>query len=134
MRNLDDPGREFGWVRLWGTAGWMVAGWVVSLVMAVVGLDAGRPGAYEALWVAAAFSAATSLYCLTLPHTPPLAVGPRGRGAFGRRSSSWSVSRTSCVVLVTSFGVYLTHAAGLPGHPRIPRGVGLAPRLGHRRR
>src|SRR4029079_10362826 len=28
MRNLDDPSREFGWVRLWGTAGWMVAGWV----------------------------------------------------------------------------------------------------------
>src|ERR1700735_3004979 len=33
MRNLGDPLREFGWVRAWGTAGWMIAGWVVSLVM-----------------------------------------------------------------------------------------------------
>ena len=44
MRNLNDPPREFGWVRLWGTAGWMIAGWVVSLVMAIFGVDARGPG------------------------------------------------------------------------------------------
>ena len=56
MRNLDDP-REFGWVRLWGTAGWMIAGWVVSLVMAVSGSTRAGQGAFEAIWVAAAISA-----------------------------------------------------------------------------
>src|SRR5262245_46990774 len=53
MRNLDDPGRDFGWVRSWGTAGWMAAGWVVSLVMAVAGPIRTGHGAYESLWVAA---------------------------------------------------------------------------------
>ena len=68
----------------------MAAGWVVSLVMAASGSVRAGQGAYEALWVAAAFSAATSLYCLTLPHTPPLAVGPRATGMRrgGRRTAS----------------------------------------------
>ncbi len=89
MRNLDEPGRQFGRVRAWGTAGWMIAGWVVSLAMAAWGVTRAGQGAYPALWVAAAFSAAAGLYCLTLPHTPPLAVGPRDRGAW-TRSASWS--------------------------------------------
>ena len=80
MRNLDDPGRDSaGCGRGGRPAGCWPAGssrwsWRCR----------GRPGpghgAFEALWVAAAFSAAASFYCLTLPHTPPLAVGPRGRG------------------------------------------------------
>ena len=53
MRNLDDPLREFGWVRSWGTAGWMIAGWGVSLVMAVSGSTRAGQGAFEALWVGA---------------------------------------------------------------------------------
>src|SRR5262249_27669960 len=54
LRNLDDPGREFGRVRLWGTAGWMIAGWVVSLVMAVTGAARAGQGAFAALGIAAA--------------------------------------------------------------------------------
>ena len=49
MRNLNDPGREFGWVRLWGTAGWMIAGWVVSMVMAMSGSTRAGQGAFEAI-------------------------------------------------------------------------------------
>ncbi|HMF36357.1 MAG TPA: MFS transporter, partial [Isosphaeraceae bacterium] len=34
MRHLDDPGRQFGGVRLWGTIGWMAversAGWPLA--------------------------------------------------------------------------------------------------------
>ncbi len=107
MRNLDDPGREFGRVRSWGTAGWMAAGWVVSLAMAAAGSVRSGHGAFEALWVAAAFSAVTSLYCLTLPHTPPLAVGPRAPG-IPRPSAELLVRPGVAIVLLTSFGVYLT--------------------------
>jgi hypothetical protein len=107
MRNLDDPGRDFGWVRSWGTAGWMAAGWVVSLVMAASGSVRTGQGAYEALWVAAAFSAATSLYCLTLPHTPPLAVGHRARGMLETGAELFRPPGV-VLVLITSFGVYLT--------------------------
>ena len=107
LRNLDDPGRQFGWVRSWGTAGWMAAGWVVSLVMIASGSVRTGQGAYEALWVAAAFSAITSIYCLTLPHTPPLAVGPRAEGI--RRAGAELFGPPGvALVLITSFGVYLT--------------------------
>jgi MFS family permease len=107
MRNLDDPGRDFGPVRSWGTAGWMLAGWVVSLVMAASGSTRTGGATYEALWVGAAFSAAASFYCLTLPHTPPLAIGPRARGTL--RAGLELVYRPGvAVVLLTSFGVYLT--------------------------
>ncbi len=107
MRNLDDPGREFGGVRLWGTAGWMVAGWVVSVVMAASGSTRAGQGAFEALWVATAVSAVTAVYCLTLPHTPPLAVGPRGRGVL-RAGRELVRQPDIAVFLLASLGVYLT--------------------------
>ncbi len=107
MRNLADPGREFGRVRLWGTAGWMVAGWLVSVVMAASGSTRAGQGAFESLWVATAISAATAIYCQTLPHTPPLAVGPRGQGAL-RAGLELVRQPDIAVVLVASLGVYLT--------------------------
>jgi MFS family permease len=107
MRNLNDPPGEFGWVRLWGTAGWMIAGWVVSLVMAVSGSTETGEGAFEAIWVGAAVAVALSLYAVTLPHTPPLAVGDRGRHAL-RESLALARRPDIAVFLVTSFGVYLT--------------------------
>ncbi|HWE38791.1 MAG TPA: MFS transporter [Isosphaeraceae bacterium] len=70
LRNLERPGEQFGGVRLWGTVGWMAVGWVVSLAMAATG---GARGASAAFGVAAVLSGCFSLYCLTLPHTPPLA-------------------------------------------------------------
>jgi MFS family permease len=107
MRNLGDPAREFGWVRLWGTAGWMIAGWVVSLMMAISGSTRAGQGAFEAIWVGALVSLAVSIYCLTLPDTPPLAVGPRGKHAL-RDSLELARRPDIAVFLVTAFGVYLT--------------------------
>src|SRR5262249_31383906 len=62
MRNLDDPGREFGRVRLWGTAGWMISGWVVSLAMMASGSTRAGQGAFEAFGIATALSAVFSIY------------------------------------------------------------------------
>jgi MFS family permease len=107
MRNLGDPLSEFGWVRAWGTAGWMIAGWVVSLVMLFSGSTRMGQGAFEAIWVGAILALATSFYCLTLPHTPPLAVGPRGKHAL-RDSLDLVRQPDIAVLLITSFGVYLT--------------------------
>jgi MFS family permease len=107
MRNLNYPAREFGWVRLWGTAGWMIAGWVVSVVMAIAGSTRAGQGAFEAIWVGAIVSLAASIYSLTLPNTPPLAVGPRGKHAL-RESLELARRPDIAVILVTSFGVYLT--------------------------
>jgi MFS family permease len=84
----------------------MVAGWVVTLVMAASGSSRAGHGAYESLWVAAVVSASASLYCLTLPHTPPLATGSRARGAWSECVEFVGQPGVR-VVLLTSFGVYL---------------------------
>jgi MFS family permease len=107
MRNLSDPRAEFGWVRLWGTAGWMISGWLVSVIMTWSGSTQAGRAAFEAIWVATALSLAMAIYGLTLPHTPPLAVGSRGKMAW-RHSINLARQRDVTILLVTSFGVYLT--------------------------
>ncbi len=107
MRNLANPMQEYGQVRLWGTAGWMVSGWVVSVVMAVMGATRSGMGAYPALAVAAGCAAATSIYGLSLPRTPPLAIGAKRAGAFSE-SLGLTRERDVRIFLATSFGVYLT--------------------------
>jgi len=123
FRHLSRPDRDFGQVRLWGTVGWMAVGWIVSGVMAASGSRVGR-GASEAFWIAAGLSAVTSLYCRTLPNTPPLAQG-------GRRTSSWRdvvelTRRPSMrVYLLAAFGVSLTTPFVYQVMPNYLRSIGM---------
>lgn len=107
LRNLERPGEQFGGVRLWGTVGWMVVGWVVSLAMAATGEG---KGAVAAFWVAAVLSGVFSLYCLTLPDTPPLTrAGVRRPPGLGE---SLELVRRPGVgaYLASAFGVSVTTA------------------------
>jgi MFS family permease len=107
MRHLDDPGRQFGGIRLWGTIGWMTSGWLVSLVMAGTAQNRTGRGAYEAFLVATLFSMGFAAYALTLPHTPPLSR--RGGGAADLREGLKLLKQRDVLVfLTTSFGVSLT--------------------------
>jgi MFS family permease len=107
FRSLARPREEFGGVRLWGTVGWMLVGWFVSAVMTRSGSSRGGQGAYEAFWIAAGLSLILSVYCLSLPHTPPLAVDDRG--ASGLRSAvELSRQRDVSVFLRSALGVCLT--------------------------
>ena len=64
FRQMSDPGREFPPIRVLGTIGWIVAG----LIIGSLGLEAtGTP-----LKIAGAASVLLGLFCLALPHTPPL--------------------------------------------------------------
>src|SRR3954468_16943655 len=64
FRQMDDPGREFPPIRVLGTIGWIVAG----LVIGTLGLErTARP-----LQLAAAGSVLLGVFCLALPHTPPM--------------------------------------------------------------
>jgi nucleoside transporter len=75
FRQMSDPGREFPAIRVLGTIGWIVAG----LVIGTLGLEAtGVP-----LRIAGAASILLGLFCLVLPHTPPLE-------AAGRKRASWA--------------------------------------------
>ena len=107
LRNLARPHQEFAGVRLWGTIGWMAAGWLVTGVLTWSGSSHTGQGAYEAFGVAAALSALLSIYCLTLPDTPPLAIGERGGSALSEASEL--IRRPLVAVyLASAFGVGLT--------------------------
>lgn len=64
FRQMKDPKTEFGWIRVFGTAGWIVAG----LLVGRLGLEATA----MPLKLAAGCSLLLAFYALTLPHTPPL--------------------------------------------------------------
>jgi MFS family permease len=64
-------GREdrFGLYRVWGTIGWMAAGWFVS----ALAIDSSPLTGKIAFWL----RLATAAICFLLPHTPPLAAPAR---------------------------------------------------------
>ena len=64
FRQMADPGREFPPIRVLGTIGWIVAG----LAIGTLGLEATA----TPLRIAAGGSILLGLFCLVLPHTPPL--------------------------------------------------------------
>ena len=70
LRQMSDPKEEFGRIRVFGSAGWIVAG----LLVGELKLEATS----SPMRVAALASLIMAGYCLTLPPTPPLG----GAGAF----------------------------------------------------
>jgi nucleoside transporter len=64
LRHVTDPGRQFPLVMMMGSVGWIAAG-------LLIGQAEVEALATQFQWAALA-SAAMGLYCLTLPHTPPL--------------------------------------------------------------
>jgi nucleoside transporter len=64
FRQMQDPGREFPPIRVLGTIGWIVAG----LIIGTLGLEATA----KPLQIAGAGSIVLGLFCLALPHTPPM--------------------------------------------------------------
>jgi len=63
FRNLSDPDKYFGGIRVLGTIGWIIAGWVVGFGMNAISA--------QPLYLAAAGSAVLGVFSLALPHTPP---------------------------------------------------------------
>ncbi len=70
FRQMRDPGVEFAPLRVLGTIGWILAGLLVG------GLTLEATAA--PLRIAAAASVVMGIYCLTLPHTPPVATTSNG--------------------------------------------------------
>ena len=61
--NIGDPEKEFPGIRVWGTWGWIVAGWIVGFALdGTTNLP---------IFLAAASSAALGIFSFSLPHTPP---------------------------------------------------------------
>lgn len=85
FHHLDDGVRQFGPVRLWGTIGWVAAGWLLSLAWMLVPLcfPGLAPGASQPLifWLATAGSLATAAMGLLLPGSQGQARAVRPEGA-----------------------------------------------------
>ena len=77
FRHLQQPDRDFGGVRLWGTVGWMTPGWLILGWGRFNGITGGAPPAIEMFRVGSAFAFILAVYALTLPPTPPLTHDPR---------------------------------------------------------
>lgn len=75
FRNLSDPGRQFGAIRVFGSVGWIAAGLTVGF-----GLRAISP---EPLVLAASASLVLVGLCLVLPPVPPLSKTLSARDLFG---------------------------------------------------
>jgi nucleoside transporter len=72
FRQLTDPSRQFSWVRVWGTVGWIVAGLVISFVFHWDAQEAVAGGALRNTFLLGAVtSLLLGIYSLTLPATPP---------------------------------------------------------------
>ncbi len=60
---------RFGYVRVWGTVGWIAVSWGLSLYLRLWENEAARLG--DGLLAAAVLFVLSGLYALSLPHTPP---------------------------------------------------------------
>ncbi len=79
--HLQDPQRQFGSVRLWGTVGWVVIGWVVGYWLAHPGWLSGclawlrpdlpEPKMVDAFRLGGFIAFVLAGYTFTLPATPP---------------------------------------------------------------
>lgn len=66
--NLKDPAKDFGFVRMGGTIGWIVVSWPFIFLLGE------KANVEQTRWVfivAGIISFVLSVYSLTLPHTPP---------------------------------------------------------------
>lgn len=66
------PNNEFSKIRMWGSIGWIVIGWVFGVLwMRYVGKMFHTPAMVDCLYLAAAVSLIYGVFAICLPHTPP---------------------------------------------------------------
>jgi nucleoside transporter len=97
FQQMSDPGREFPGVRVLGTIGWIIAGYVID------GLGYTTTGGM--FRVAAAASIALGLFSLVLPHTPPARKGDAitARDVLGLDALRLMKERSFAIFVIGSF-------------------------------
>ena len=80
FRQLADPSKQFGKIRVWGTVGWIVVGLAISLIFSWDSRTAISAGMLRNTFLLCSIASVTlGVYSLTLPNTPP---GAKSAGAF----------------------------------------------------
>jgi hypothetical protein len=94
LRNLRNPKASFSKVRLFGTVGWVFAGFAVEVF-----LSAKSP---DPLWFSAGLSVVMGLYCFTLPNTPPSGKAQSLGAAFGLPALKLFRDRSFALLILTA--------------------------------
>ncbi|MGH9373754.1 MAG: nucleoside permease [Vicinamibacterales bacterium] len=97
FHHMADPGKEFPAVRVLGTIGWIIAGYVID------GLGYGTSA--DMFRTAAVASFALGLYSLALPHTPPAKLGHAitARDVLGLDALALMKERSFAIFVIGSF-------------------------------
>ena len=78
FNQLTDPSKQFSFIRVWGTVGWIVAGWVISWGFSWDSPEGIASGALRNTFMMSAIaSAVLGVYSFTLPATPPKSSGEK---------------------------------------------------------
>lgn len=131
--HLPDPARDFGPIRLFGTIGWVVPGWLLGYwysnpawIEPWIGWLRGAapqsdPGDFFRLASVSAFL--ISAYALTLPHTPPQPLAKAGVAPL--EALRLLRDRTFAVYCVCTLGVYFTFSFTTQVTPLLLKHLGI---------
>ncbi|MAT80183.1 MAG: hypothetical protein CMJ29_00875 [Phycisphaerae bacterium] len=105
FHHMPDRDRDFGWVRLWGTVGWIVVGigigqWLLHMHTPADGTMAEATlmqsqGMQDAFRLSAILGVLMGLYCFTLPKTPP----QKGEEEFALLETAREIKRNPLLIL-----------------------------------
>jgi nucleoside transporter len=77
FHHVTNPAKQFPLIRVFGTLGWIAAGYVVSGWLGVDVSDVTIGDAAQQYWVAAIAAIVLGLFSFTMPHTPPPSAGKK---------------------------------------------------------
>ena len=103
FRNIGDPEAEFPRIRVWGTIGWIAAGWIVGIVLG------GTERTF--FYLAAVASVALAVCCLALPHTPPKGKDQAGGDVLGFGAVGLLKESSFAIFVLASFLICIPLAA-----------------------
>ncbi len=96
LSNLKPGGGNFGFFRVWGSAGWLAGGWLISALKLDFSAGSGL--------LASAIRVLAGLVCLLLPHTPPRGQAARSwRSVLGLDAFKVLLDREVAVYFATAF-------------------------------